>query len=83
ALRRLGSGRQAIEQEYRAALRLAGQQGAPALELRAATGLARWLAETGRHEDGRNVLRPVYDGFTEGFETRDLGEARALLDALR
>jgi predicted ATPase len=83
ALRRLGSDGQRIEEEYRRALQLADQQGAPALELRAATGLASWFAETNRHQQGRDLLQPIHSRFAEGFNTPDLNETRAVLDTLQ
>jgi predicted ATPase len=51
-------------------------------ELRAATSLARLWCDQGRSSDARELLAPIYGWFTEGFETADLGEARAMLDAL-
>lgn len=82
ALRRLDRRHEGIEQQYRLALRLARQRGAPALELRAATGLASWLAEAARCKEAHDLLRPVYDEFTEGLGTRDLKTARMLLGQL-
>ena len=54
-----------------------------AYELRAATNLARLCGEQHRRADGHELLKTVYDGFTEGFDTADLKEAKALLDELR
>ena len=59
----------------------AGQQ-AKSLELRAATSLAMLLGEQGRRSEGYAVLGPVYGWFTEGFDTLDLKEAKALLGEL-
>ncbi len=64
------------------ALRVAGDQHAKSLELRAATDLARLWGEQGRRAEAQELLAPVYDCFTEGFETFDLKQAKALLDAL-
>jgi predicted ATPase len=50
--------------------------------LRAATSLARLLGEQGHPADARVLLQPVYDRFTEGFDTTDLKVAKALLDVL-
>ena len=52
-------------------------------ELRATTALARLLAEQGKLADARALLHPIYDWFTEGFETKDLQAAKALLEELR
>jgi predicted ATPase len=54
-----------------------------AWELRAATGLARLWREQGRSAEALELLEPVYERFTEGFETVDLKAARALFDTLR
>jgi predicted ATPase len=62
------------------ALDVAHRQGALAWELRAAKGLARVLRDHARPADAAAVLRPVYGRFTEGFDTTDVKEARALLD---
>ena len=67
---------------YVKALEVARAQEARSLELRAATSLAGLWAERGRSAEARDLLTPVYGWFTEGFGTRDLKEARALLDAL-
>ena len=64
------------------AIDTARRRGAKSWELRAATSLARlWQQQGKRHEAGA-VLAPVYQWFTEGFDTADLQAARALLDAL-
>ena len=70
------------EHYLRAAIEVAQSQGAKSWELRAAISLARLLAKQGRREDARSALAQVYGWFTEGFDTRDLKEARALLDEL-
>ena len=51
-------------------------------ELRAATSLARLWRDQGKVREARELLAPVYGWFTEGFDTRDLKEAKALLDQL-
>jgi predicted ATPase len=64
------------------AIRIAQDQHAISLELRAATSLARLWGEQGRRTEARDLLAPVYGWFTEGFDTADLKEAKALLDEL-
>jgi predicted ATPase len=61
------------------AIAVAREQSALALELRAATTLARLLSDSGQRDQARHVLTLVYDRFTEGFETADLRTARQLL----
>jgi predicted ATPase len=51
-------------------------------ELRAAMSMARLWRDQGKREEARELLAPVYGWFTEGFDTHDLKEARALLDEL-
>jgi predicted ATPase len=63
-------------------MHIARKQQAKAYELRAATSLARVWGEQGRRGQAHELLAPVYGWFTEGFDTRDLKEAKALLDAL-
>src|SRR5262249_29564449 len=72
---------QAVE-NYRRALDSARRKGAKSLELRAALSLARPDRGLGRIADARELLAEAYGGFTEGFQTPDLQEARALLDSL-
>jgi predicted ATPase/DNA-binding winged helix-turn-helix (wHTH) protein len=71
------------EDHFRQALDWARRQGALSWELRAATSLARLLRDQGRSADALALLQPVYDRFTEGFDTTDLKTAKALLDALQ
>jgi len=70
------------EDSFRTALAIAREQGTRGYELRAATSLARLWAEQGRRAEARELLAAVYGSFTEGFDTPDLKEAKALLDAL-
>jgi tetratricopeptide (TPR) repeat protein len=77
-LNRLEESQTALEE----ALRVARRQQAKAYELRAATSLARLWGEQGRRAEARDLLAPVYGWFTEGFDTADLKEAKALLDQL-
>ena len=73
---------EAAEDLYRKALSIAEEQGAKLWELRAAVSLARLRRDQGRHAEARDLLAPVYGWFTEGFDTTDLKEAKALLDNL-
>ncbi len=82
ALRWADARKPGIETEYRSAVRIAQEQGALALELRAATGYADWMAAAGREEEGCKLLKPIYARFTEGFDTADLKAARELLDRI-
>ncbi len=72
----------AAEDHFRQALDWARRQEALSWELRAATSLARLLQAQDRSADAAGLLKPVYDRFTEGFDTADLKAAIALLDAL-
>jgi predicted ATPase len=63
-------------------IRIAREQQAKSLELRAATSLARLWGEQGRRGEARELLAPVYGWFTEGFDTADLRDAKALLAEL-
>jgi class 3 adenylate cyclase/predicted ATPase len=64
------------------ALEIARSQQAKSLELRAATSLARLWQQQGKRQEAYDLLAPVYGWFTEGFDTADLQEAKALLEAL-
>ena len=70
------------EAYFERALAVARQQQAKSWELRAATSLARLWRDQGKREEARDLLAPVYGWFTEGFDTRDLKEAEALLSTL-
>jgi len=67
---------------YHRALAIAREQGARSFELRAATSLARLWRDQGQRAEARDLLAPVYGWFTEGFDTRDLQDAKALLGEL-
>jgi predicted ATPase len=71
------------EKLFREALDLARRQDTLSWELRAATSLARLLRDQGRSAEALALLQPIYDRFTEGFDTADLKAAKALLDAPR
>jgi len=73
---------QAARENFHRAIEVARAQQAKSWELRAATSLARMLASQDRREDARATLAPVYEWFTEGFETGDLRLAKTLLDRL-
>jgi predicted ATPase len=70
------------EEAFLTAIAVAQQQKARSFELRAAISLAGLWREQGRPRQARELLAPVYGWFTEGFDTRDLKEAKALLDEL-
>jgi tetratricopeptide (TPR) repeat protein len=71
------------EADFREAIALAQQMGAKAWELRATISLARLLTQQGHREDARAMLAEIYNWFTEGFDTRDLQDAKSLLAELR
>src|SRR5208282_3389744 len=68
---------EAAEELYRKAMTIAEEQEAKLWELRAATSFARLRCDQGRHTEARALLAPVYNSFTEGFDTPDVREARA------
>jgi predicted ATPase len=72
----------AAEEHFLHSLDWARRQGALSWELRTSTSLARLQHQQGRTQKGRELLTPVYDRFTEGFETSDLKVAKGLLDEL-
>jgi class 3 adenylate cyclase/predicted ATPase len=82
ALKVFDPGEARAEAYFERALAIARQQQAKSWELRAAMSLARLWREQGKKQQGRELLAPVYGWFTEGFDTRDLKEAKALLDEL-
>jgi len=69
----------AAENSYRRALEVARRQSARFWELRAALDLARLWRDQGKRTEARDLLSPIYGWFTEGFDTRDLKDAKALL----
>jgi predicted ATPase len=68
------------EQCMRRAIALAAEQGAKSWELRATTSFARLLRDIDRRDEARTMLADIYGWFTEGFDTADLKDAKALLD---
>jgi predicted ATPase len=73
---------QKAQAHFGRALAVAGQQQAKSWELRAAMSMARLWRDQGKRDKARELLAPVYGWFTEGFDTLDLKEAKALLDEL-
>jgi predicted protein tyrosine phosphatase/predicted negative regulator of RcsB-dependent stress response len=72
----------AAESDFREALSVAQRIGSKAYQLRATTSLARLLAKQGKRDEARAMLAQIYAQFTEGLETADLKDAKALLDNL-
>ena len=71
------------EAYFERALSVARQQQAKSWELRGAMSMARLWRHQGKRDEARDLLAPVYGWFTEGFDTRDLKEAKMMLDELR
>jgi predicted ATPase len=67
---------------FERAIGIARKQSAKSLELRATMSLARLLARQGRRDEARAMLAEIYNWFTEGFDTADLKDAKALLEEL-
>jgi predicted ATPase len=67
---------------FQRAIRIAREQSAKSWELRATRSLARLLDKQGRRDEARTMLAEIYNWFTEGFDTQDLKDAKALLDDL-
>ena len=82
-LRRNPSAPERAEVYYQRAIERARSQEAKSWELRAAASLARLWRDQGKPAAARELLAPVYGWFTEGFDTLDLKDAKALLDELR
>jgi predicted ATPase len=81
-LRRDYSNIREAEECFRRAIEIARKQSGKSLELRATISLARLLARESRSDEARAMLAEIYDWFTEGFDTADLKDAKALLDEL-
>jgi predicted ATPase len=75
--------RSAAERNYRQAIAVAERQGAKLFQLRASTSLARLMRDQGKRIEARDLLGPIYGWFTEGFDIKDLQEAKVLLAELR
>ena len=71
------------EKSYLASLDWARQQQAKSWELRTSTSLAKLWQSQGKRKEAHDLLAPVYDWFTEGFDTKDLKEAKVLFEELR
>ena len=71
-----------VEQCFHRAIEIARRQQAKSLELRAAMSLSRLWRQQGKRAEARDMLAEIYSWFTEGFDTADLREAKALLDEL-
>jgi predicted ATPase/class 3 adenylate cyclase len=82
-LRQPGTPQAEAEECFQQAMVVARLQEARSLELRAATSLSRLWQQQGKCQEAHDLLAPVYGWFTEGFDTADLQEARALLETLR
>jgi len=70
------------EKSFRTSIEIARRQSAKSPELQATTSLARLLVKQGRRKEGRAMLAEIYNWFTEGFDTADLKDAKALLEEL-
>jgi class 3 adenylate cyclase/predicted ATPase len=81
-LRQHGSNAAAAQSSFRRATEIAREQSAKSWELRATTSLARLLASQGRRDEALTMLANIYNWFTEGFDSADLKDAKALLDEL-
>jgi predicted ATPase len=79
---RLNGDRDAAESHFAQSIEIARGQSAKLWELRAAVSLARLWSEQGKRAEARELLASIYEWFTEGFNLRDLKEAKALLDEL-
>ena len=82
ALNSLAPDTEKAEKYFGRALAVARRQQAKSWELRAAMSMARLWRDRGKTQQARELLAPVYGWFTEGFDTCDLKEAKALLDEL-
>jgi predicted ATPase len=82
ALKSLAPDPEKAEAYYDRALAVARRQQAKSWELRAAMSMARLWRDQGKRDEARELLSPVYNWFTEGFDTLDLKEAKALLGEL-
>jgi predicted ATPase len=77
-----GNAVEEAEALFHQSLEIARRQEAKTFELRAATSLARLWRQQGKRAEARELLTPIYSWFTEGFDTADLKDAKALLEEL-
>ena len=77
-----GADKDEVEKHYKQAIEVARQLKAKSLELRAVMSLARLWLKSGKREQPRKMLEEIYGWFTEGFDTADLQDAKALLEDL-
>jgi predicted ATPase len=76
------TGEEDAEACFHKAIEIARQQQAKSLELRTATSLARLWQQQGKRAEARQILAEIYNWFTEGFDTKDLQEAKSLVEEL-
>jgi predicted ATPase len=81
-LQQSGAQQGEAEEHFHQALTVARRQQAKSWELRAAMSLSRLWQQQGKRTEAQELLAPIYGWFTEGFDTADLQEAKALLEAL-
>jgi predicted ATPase len=81
-LKQNGSNAAEAQNCFERAIEIARKQSDKSFELRATTSLARLLRGTDRRDEARKTLASIYNWFTEGFDTADLKDAKALLDKL-
>jgi predicted ATPase len=81
-LKQNGSNTAEAQRCFQRAIEIARKQSAKSWELRATTSLARLLSKQGHHDEARTMLTGIYGWFTEGFDTADLKDAKALLTEL-
>ena len=79
---RESEGQEEVEACFQKAIDIARRQSAKSLELRAVMSLSRLWQQKGKREEARQMLAEIYNWFTEGFDTKDLREAKALLEQL-
>ena len=70
------------EEDFKKSIEMAHAQQARLWELRTSVSLARLWQKQGKYKEAHDLLEPVYNWFTEGFDTKDLKEAQALLEEL-